>query len=227
MAAVGVLTLYRTTIGKKVAMAVSGMIGIGFLLFHLYGNLKVYQGREAFNAYAEGLRTLGEPVFGYSHLLWVARLVLLTALVVHVVSAVQLTRIDWAGRPKTYARKKHLHTSYAARTMRWGGVIIFLFIIYHLLDLTFGVVNPGYVPGDVYRNFVASFQNPLTAAFYILANVMVGLHIYHGGWSMWYTLGLSDYRWSPIFRGLATVIALVIAVGNISFPLAVLTGVVR
>ena len=227
MAAVGVLTLYRTTIGKKVAMAVSGMIGIGFLLFHLYGNLKVYQGREAFNAYAEGLRTLGEPVFGYSHLLWVARVILLTALVVHVVTAVQLTRIDWAGRPKAYVRKKHLNTSYAARTMRWGGVIIFLFIIYHLLDLTFGVVNPGYVPGDVYRNFVASFQNPLTAAFYILGNVMVGLHIYHGGWSMWYTLGLSDYRWSPIFRGLATVIALVIAVGNISFPLAVLTGVVR
>jgi succinate dehydrogenase / fumarate reductase cytochrome b subunit len=227
MAAVGVLTLYRSTIGKKVVMAISGMIGIGFLLFHMYGNLKVYQGPAVFNQYAEGLRTLGEPVFGYGHLLWVARLVLIAALVAHVTAAVQLTRVDWAGRPKGYRRKKLVHTSYAARTMRWGGAIILVFLVYHLLDLTFGVLNPGYVPGDVYRNFVATFQNPLVSLFYIVANIMVGLHIYHGGWSMWQTLGLNDYRWNPVFRAAATVVAFVIALGNISFPIAVLTGVVR
>jgi succinate dehydrogenase / fumarate reductase cytochrome b subunit len=111
--------------------------------------------------------------------------------------------------------------------MRWGGAIILAFLAFHLLDLTFGVLNPGFVAGDVYRNFVATFRNPVVALFYIVANVMVGLHIYHGGWSMWQTLGLADYRWSPVFRAVATVLALVIAGGNVSFPIAVQTGIVR
>ncbi|MFN8534275.1 MAG: succinate dehydrogenase cytochrome b subunit [Dehalococcoidia bacterium] len=227
MAAVGALTLYRSTIGKKVIMAISGLIGLGFVFFHMYGNLKVYQGAAVFNHYAEGLRTIGDPVFGYSHLLWIARLALIGAVVAHVVAAIQLTRIDWHGRPSGYRKKKLIHTSYAARTMRLGGAVIFAFIVYHLLDLTFGVVNPGFVGGDVYRNFIATFRNPIVAAFYVIANILLGLHIYHGGWSLWQTLGLNDYRWSPLFRGLATVLALAVTLGNISFPIAVQTGFLR
>lgn len=227
MAAIGIFTLYRTSIGKKIAMAITGLIGIGFLLGHLYGNLKVYQGADAFNHYAEGLRTLGEPIFGYSHLLWLARLVLIGAVVVHIVAAVQLTRVDWAGRPKSYRSKKLIHTSYAARTMRWGGAIIFFYLIYHLLDLTFGVLNPSFIPGDVYHNFIATFRVIPVSIFYIIANILVGLHVYHGGWSLWQTLGLDDYRWNPLFRAMATIVAIILVVGNVSFPIAVMAGIIR
>ena len=138
--------LWRTTVGKKIVMAVTGVILVGFVIAHMLGNLKIFLGAEDFNAYASFLRTVGEPLFPYSVLLWTARIILLVSVVLHITAAVELTRINWAARPKDYAVKRDLATTYAARTMRWGGVIVALFIVYHLLHLTVGAV--GFRPGQ-------------------------------------------------------------------------------
>lgn len=237
----GVLTLYRTSVGKKVIMAITGFILVGFVVFHMYGNLKMYQGPEVFNAYAAGLRELGYPVFGHEHLLWVARVILLVSAVLHIWAATMLTMqsqkntfANSVGAMKRYGEKKR-QTGYAAYTMRFGGVVIFLFVIYHLLHLTFGVV--GYAPGafipahggeyEVYNNVVAGFQNPLVSGFYILAMVFLGLHLFHGVWSMFQTLGLNNSNYTRLWRGLATLIALAVTIGNISFPIAVMAGIVK
>jgi len=232
----GALTLYRSSIGKKAIMAVSGLIGIGFLVLHMYGNLKIFEGPEYFNAYAAGLRSLGAPLFGYSHLLWIARLVLLAAVILHVVMAYQLTRQDLGGRPRRirYAVKKDVQATYASRTMRWGGVLLLLFIIYHILNLTLGVV--GYGPGGyraedtegfhAYENVINAFSNPLATIFYVIAMLSLGLHLYHGFWSMFQTLGLNNYRTDRILRIGAGVVAVVLTLGFIAVPLAVLFGIV-
>ncbi|NTU83140.1 MAG: succinate dehydrogenase cytochrome b subunit [Chloroflexales bacterium] len=236
----GVLTLYRTSVGKKVIMAVTGFILVGFVVFHMYGNTKVYMGPEVFNAYAAGLRTLGEPVFAYEHLLWLARLVLISSVVLHIWSAASLTRQSQkttagnaVGTMKRYGAQKR-QTGYAAYTMRYGGLLLFLFIIYHLLHLTFGVV--GFAPGQyqhpegdayqVYSNFILGFRNPLVSGFYILAMIFLGLHLFHGVWSMFQTLGLNNAKYTGLLRGLAILIACVVAIVNISFPIAVLVGII-
>src|SRR5829696_1848859 len=233
----GALTLYRSSIGKKAIMAVSGLIGIGFLVLHMYGNLKIFEGPEYFNTYAAGLRELGAPVFGHTHLLWIARLVLLAAVILHVMMAYQLTRQDLNGRPRQirYAVKKDVQATYASRTMRWGGVILLLFIVYHILNLTFGVV--GYAPGGyqsedaagfhAYTNVINAFSNPFATIFYVIAMLALGLHLYHGFWSMFQTLGLNNYRTDRIIRLGAGAVALVLTLGFIAVPLAVLFGVVQ
>jgi succinate dehydrogenase / fumarate reductase cytochrome b subunit len=234
----GVLTLYRSSIGKKAIMAISGLAGIGFLVLHMYGNLKVFEGPEYFNNYAAGLRTLGAPVFGYSHLLWIARLGLIAAIVLHVMAAYQLTRQDWAGRPRQnrYVQKKDVQATYASRTMRWGGVILLLFIVYHILNLTLGVVGyygaGAYQPEDAggfhaYSNVVNSFQFWPASIFYIVAMLALGLHVYHGFWSMFQTLGLNTFRTNGVIRILAGAVALVLVLGFIAVPLAVMFGIVQ
>lgn len=236
----GVLTLYRTSVGKKVIMALTGAVLVGFVLFHMYGNLKMYQGPEEFNRYAAGLREVGYPIFGHSHLLWLARIVLIAAAVGHIWAATSLTiqsRKSVVGHAvsgiKRYGEKKR-QTGYAAYTMRWGGVVILLFVIYHLLHLTFGAV--GYAPGayrhpeggefQVYNNVVMGFQNPLIVGFYSLTMVFLGLHLYHGVWSMFQTLGANNSKYDKLLRGLAILIALVVVAGNLSFPIAVYAGFV-
>src|SRR4051812_15535874 len=228
----GALTLYRSSIGKKAIMAVSGLIGIGFLVLHMYGNLKIFEGQEYFNAYAAGLRTLGAPIFGYSHLLWIARLVLLAAVILHVVMAYQLTRQDLGGRPRQirYAVKKDVQATYASRTMRWGGGLLLLFIIYHIMNLTLGVVgygSDGFHPEDAYGNVINSFSNPLATILYVIAMLALGLHLYHGFWSMFQTLGLNSYRTDRLLRILAGLVSAVLTLGFIAVPLAVLFGVVQ
>ena len=229
------LTLYRSSIGKKAIMAVSGLIGIGFLVLHMYGNLKVFLGPQVFNDYAAGLRTLGEPVFAYTHLLWVARLVLVASVVLHILMAYQLTRQDWAGRGTRYKVKRDVQATYASRTMRWGGVIIFLFIVYHLLNLTFGVV--GYSAGQfkhpengefsTYNNVIHAFQFWPATLFYLVAMFMLGFHLYHGFWSMFQTLGLNSYRTNSALRFLSIAVSLLLVVGFIAVPLAVMFGIVQ
>jgi succinate dehydrogenase / fumarate reductase cytochrome b subunit len=231
------LTLYRSSIGKKAIMAVTGLIGVGFLFFHMYGNLKIFEGPEYFNEYAAGLRSLGSPIFGYTHLLWVARIVLLGAVLAHVWAAYALTRQDWAGRPRgmQYARKKAVQASYASRTMRWGGVILALFIIFHLMHFTLGLV--GYGAGEyqheangqfyAYQNVVNGFRFWPATIFYVIAMLVLGLHIYHGFWSMFQTLGLNSNRTNTILRALAVAVALVLVVGFVSVPLAVMFGIVQ
>jgi len=233
----GALTLYRSSIGKKAIMAVSGLIGIGFLVLHMYGNLKIFEGPEYFNTYAAGLRSLGAPIFGYTHLLWIARLVLLAAVILHVLMAYQLTRQDWSGRPRQirYAVKKDVQATYASRTMRWGGVILLLFIVYHILNLTFGVVGyapGGYQPEDAagfhaYTNVINAFSNPFATIFYVIAMLALGMHLYHGFWSMFQTLGLNNYRTDRILRIGAGAISLILTLGFIAVPLAVLFGIVQ
>jgi len=216
------LPYVASTIGRKVVMAVTGMVLFGFVLGHFVGNLTLYLGPEAINHYSEFLH-------GFLHGggLWVARAVLLTCAVLHVWSATSLTLESWAARPKGYRRWTAKDSTYASRTMRWGGVILAAFIVFHLMNLTFGDAHPDYVRGDVYHNVVAAFQVWPVSVFYIVAMVALGLHLDHGVWSMCQTLGLSHPRYKRWARGAALGFALLIVVGNCSFPIAVLAGWVR
>jgi succinate dehydrogenase / fumarate reductase, cytochrome b subunit len=222
--------LWGTMVGKKVVMAVTGFVLVGFVIAHMLGNLKIFLGAEAIDAYAVFLRTMGEPLFPYSALLWVVRIVLLVCVVLHITAAVQLTRMNRAARPQGYDTKKSIATTYAARTMRWSGVILALFIIYHLLHLTAGAV--GFQPGAfrhlaVYGNVVAAFSVWYVALFYIVAMACLCLHLDHGIWSMLQTLGWNNARTTRALQILSRGLALVVFVGFISVPIAVLADWVR
>jgi len=201
-------------------MAVSGCILFLFVVGHLIGNLQIYEGPDQLNRYAVLLRT--EPP-----LLWAVRIVLLAMVLLHIWSSVQLAARNIGARPDGYVEKKAAGSSYASRTMYWSGPIILAFVIYHLLDFTFGKVNPHFEPGNVYGNVVASFQVIPVAAFYIVAMLLLCLHLYHGLWSMFQSLGIAHPRWTPLLRRGAAVVAILIAAGNISIPVAVLAGWVR
>jgi succinate dehydrogenase cytochrome b subunit len=224
--------LYKSAVGKKAVMAASGIVLFGFVLVHMIGNLKLYegvdeQGHYILNNYAGFLRSVGTPALPTSGLLWIARAVLLVAVLLHIWAAWQLTRMNREARPVGYARRDLVQAGYASRTMRWGGVIILLFVVYHLLDLTFGTANPSYVEGDVYHNVVASFSRWPVALFYVLANVALGFHLYHGLWSMFQSLGWNHPRFNSWRRRFAQAFALLITLGNVSFPLAVLAGFIH
>lgn len=218
---------YRSTLAKKAVMAVTGLILFGFVLGHMAGNLKLYLGAEALNHYAEGLRELGAPFFAHGQALWVARIGLIVAVLLHIWSAWALTRIAHRARPKGYAVVDRQAATYASRTMRWGGVILIFFIVYHLLHLTFGTAHADFDPKDVYHNVVSGFQNPLVSAVYIVAQIFLGLHLYHGLWSLFQSLGLTGPRFDKVRRQFAVVFALIVSLANISFPVAVLTGLVK
>lgn len=219
--------LYRSSVGKKIAMAVSGAILILFVIGHFVGNLKVYLGADEFNHYAEGLRTLGEPIFPRGQLLWIVRLVLLAAVVTHIVSASQLWLQSRRARPTGYRRYESLAFSYASRTMVWGGLTILGFVVFHLLHLTFGTILPGFVAGDAYGNFVRGFQVWPISAAYVVTMVPLAFHLYHGVWSAFQTLGANNPRYNRWRRPLALAISLVVSGGNAFFPVAVLTGIVQ
>ena len=210
------------TVGKKAVMAVTGLILFGFVVAHMIGNLQAYLGAESLNAYAVWLR---EVLHGAG--LWIARAVLLLAVTFHIWSAVSLTRDNRKARPVDYRQRRWVESTYASRTMVWSGPILALFIVYHLLHLTTGNLHPSFVEGDVYHNFVAGFRVVPVSAFYILAMLALGLHLHHGVWSMLQTLGLSHPRWNSLRKGFATAITAVVVLGNISFPIAVLLGVIR
>jgi len=225
-----VISLWSSSIGKKAVMAITGFLLVGFAIGHMLGNLKIYYGEEKFNAYALWLREVGSPALGHEQFLWLARLILLTATVLHIVAAVQLTQMSYAARPLSYERWEAIQATYASRTMRWGGVIITLFVIYHLLHFTFGAV--GFAPGQykdmsVYRNVVIGFSVWYVSAFYIAAMVALGLHMYHGVWSMFQTLGVNTENASRVYRALATVSSAIVVLGNISIPTAVFVGLVK
>ena len=214
----------RSSLGLKIVMALTGIVLFGFVIGHMIGNLQVYLGPEVFNHYAELLRELGHGMA-----LWIARAGLLVAVGLHIWSAWRLTLMNSAARPVGYREVERRESTYASRTMRWSGVILLLFIVYHLLHFTIGVhaVHPQFVPGDAYHNFVTGFQNPLVSGFYILAMLALGLHLYHGAWSFMQTLGLSHPRYDHLRYAFAALVTLVILAGNISFPVAVLTGFVH
>lgn len=218
--------LHRTTVGKKFLMGISGLILFGFILMHMVGNLKMFQGPEAMNGYALFIREVGYPALPKYGLLWIVRIVLLAAVAVHAVSAFQLWSRSRAARPAGYAKEKNLSFSYASRTMRWGGVILLLFIVYHILHFTTGQAHPDFVYGEVYRNFVIGFQNPLVLGFYLVAQAALCLHLFHGIWSVFQTVGANHPKYNHLRRPLATGLALVIFVGFVAPPIAVALGII-
>ncbi|HUP47795.1 MAG TPA: succinate dehydrogenase cytochrome b subunit [Thermoanaerobaculia bacterium] len=218
---------YRSAVGKKAVMAVSGAFLFGWIFLHMVGNLKLYLGAEHLNEYARWLRAIGTPAMPETGTLWVMRVLLLVALVLHVHAAVALTKMNLHARPVDYHDRGYVAASYAARTMRWGGVIILLFIIYHLLHLTTGQAHHNFIPDDPYYNVVSGFQIWWVAAAYIAANVALGFHLFHGVWSMFGSVGWVHPRFNAWRRNFATTFAVIITAGNVSFPLAVLTGLVR
>ncbi len=217
---------WRSNLGKKAVMAGTGIILFGYVLAHMLGNLKLYLGPEALNHYAEWLREMGAPLFPHESALWIVRLLLLAAVVGHIWSAWRVTRDSWAARPSKYEREKRVQLDYAARTMRWGGVIIALFVLFHILHLTTGDVHHDFEAGAVYHNVVAGFSVWWVSAVYILANLFLGLHLYHGLWSMFQSLGWNHPTYNAWRRNFAVTFAVVVTVGNVSFPVAVLTGLV-
>jgi succinate dehydrogenase / fumarate reductase, cytochrome b subunit len=220
-------SLWGTTVGKKIAMAVTGLVLIGFVAGHMIGNLKVYQGPEAFNHYAEGLRTFGQPFFGDGQLLWLVRIVLLASVLIHITAAFLLTLRARQARAVGYRKYDgDLVFSYASRTMVWGGVIILLFVIYHLMHFTFGNAHPDFIHGDAYHNFVVGFSSVPVAIAYIAAMIPLGFHLYHGFWSMLQSLGANNPNYNRYRRPAAAILAAIVVIGNISFPVAVLTGIV-
>ena len=219
-------SLVRSSIGKKVLMAVTGIILLLFLVGHMVGNLKAFLGAESFNHYAEFLRTVGEPVVPRTTLLWIIRGVLLASLLVHVVNAIAVWRMDRRSRSVGYKRYQSLAISAASRSMLWGGVTIFAFVVYHLLHMTFGTVHPEFRHGQPFNNLVTGFQNPIVVGAYLLTMVPLGLHLYHGFWAAFQSLGSTNPRMNVPRRQLAAAISLIIVLGFAAVPLAISFGLI-
>jgi succinate dehydrogenase / fumarate reductase, cytochrome b subunit len=218
-------TLWGSTVGKKTVMAVSGLILLTYLVVHMIGNLKIFFGPGTFDGYAHWLRTVGEPFMHYGWTLWIIRVVLAAAVVAHGVCAYQLSRRDIAARPVGYVHRRPRAT-YATRTMRWGGVILGLFVVWHILDLTTGTVHPHYRPGHPYHNVVQTFSTPYGNAIYIVAVLALGLHVRHGFWSAAQSLGAGGRSRDRALRATADVLALALTAGFLAVPVGVMTGVV-
>ena len=215
---------YEAPIGKKAVMAITGVMLVGYVFAHLLGNLQIYSSdAEQINRYAGFLHNPANAAA-----LWAARSVLLLAVALHIIAATQLWLQNRAARPIGYVKKADLPASYAARTMIWSGPIVGAFVIFHVLHLTAGKVlelrELGPNMPDVRYNVITGFSNPWVSGFYVLAMILLCLHLYHGMWSMFQSLGISHPRYTPIVKKAAAVLAIAVAVGNCSIPIAVLTG---
>jgi len=215
-------SFWGSTNGKKAVMAVTGAVMFVFVIGHLAGNLQVFEGPEKLNAYGKLLHDLGE-------LLWPVRIVLLLCVTLHIIATVQLALVKKRARPVGYSAKKAIASSYASRTMYWSGPIVLAFIIFHLLHLTAGYIHPQsqFIDGDVYHNVVAGFQVWWVSVWYIFSMVLLGLHLRHGLWSAFQSLGMNHPRHTPILKSTAWVIAVAITLGYISIPISILLGVVK
>ena len=227
------LDLYSTAVGKKYVMAISGLAMIGFVVFHMIGNLKMYFGQADLDHYAEFLKELLYPIAPKGVVLWILRGGLIAMLALHLHAAWSLTRLNRTARAVKYQGPRDYQVAnFASRTMRWTGIIVLAYLVWHLLDLTFGTVNAigtdgEFVRGEVYNNVVRSLDRPVVAAFYIVANILLGIHLFHGAWSFFQSLGWNNPRFNAWRRGFAVGIATVVVVGNVSFPVAVLAGIVK
>jgi succinate dehydrogenase / fumarate reductase cytochrome b subunit len=216
------ITTFSTTIGKKAALAVSGLVLFGFTIGHMLGNLQVFLGREVFNGYAEKLKAT--PA-----LLWGVRFTLLVSVLVHIAMAVDLYSRSIAARQVGYRLKRNAATTYAAATMKYSGPLLLLYIVFHLAHFTVPGLTLGAVPfshTDAYSNFVSSFKVPWVTGVYVLANVFLGLHLYHGSWSLFQSLGISHPHYNHWRQRIAIALALIVTTGNVIMPLSVLAGVV-
>jgi succinate dehydrogenase / fumarate reductase cytochrome b subunit len=217
-------TLGRSSVVKKQIMAVTGVLWFLFVFLHMVGNLKFFFGPETFDHYSHWLRSLLTPLLPHGWYLWIQRGGLTIALLLHIGAATSLTIQSRRARPQAYAKRSNVQATYASRTMRWGGVIILLFIVYHVLDLSLGTANPGYVRGEVFRNTVASLKQWPVAGVYILAVGAVAMHLYHGVWSALQTLGANRPQYDAGLRRTAQLIAFLVFAGFASLPIAILAG---
>ncbi|MEO8881128.1 MAG: succinate dehydrogenase cytochrome b subunit [Gemmatimonadaceae bacterium] len=209
-------SLWSTTVGKKIVMAVSGLIMVGFVIAHMAGNLQLFEGADRINTYSAFLHGPANEV------LWIVRVVLLVAAIAHVVSAYQLTVLDRAARPVPYVKRELQAATIGSRTMRIGGVILALFILLHILHFTTLTLQPApLTEGDVYGNVLASFRIWWVTAIYVIAMIALALHLYHGLWSSVRTLGFERGRLDPFKRPVAIALALVIWAGFTIVPVAV------
>lgn len=216
-----IVAFWQSTPGKKITMGLTGLFMIGFLVAHMLGNLQAFAGAEKYNAY-------GELLHGPLHeVVLLLRVVLIICLVLHVAAAVQLTLIDRAARPAAYAKKVPQAATPASRTLRVGGVLLLVFIIFHLLHFTTGQAHPDFIAGDIFHNVVTGLGRPLVAGFYLIAMVGVGLHVYHGAWSSFRSLGAVQPKADPLHRPIARAVAVVVWLGFSSIPLAVLLGALK
>ena len=211
---------FETTVGKKIVMAVTGVILAGFLVGHMAGNLQIFAGATTINRYGALLHASDE-------LLWGVRLVLITALILHVRAAVQLYMRKAAARPVAYAKKANRASTLASRIMIYSGYALGGFLVYHILHFTTGNAHPDFIPGDVFHNVTVAFRNPAIAAIYVVAMVFVAMHLSHGLFSFTQSLGLDNPRHAAWARRAAQIVAVILAAGFIAVPLGVLAGVVR
>jgi succinate dehydrogenase / fumarate reductase cytochrome b subunit len=231
------IDLYATAVGKKYVMAITGLIGIGFVLTHMIGNLKMYlgiitesNGERAYDIdiYGEFLRELAVPLLPRTYVLWGLRLVLIGALVLHLHAAWSLTQLNHRARPVKYqSARDYQVANFASRSMRWTGIIVLTFLAWHLADLTWGWANPDFVRGAAYRNLDASLSRIPVAILYVVANIALGIHLFHGTWSLFQSIGANNPRFNLWRKAAAAGVATAIVVGNVSFPVAVLAGVVE
>jgi succinate dehydrogenase / fumarate reductase cytochrome b subunit len=217
------IEFYRSAVGKKWVMGVTGVILLVFVLGHLIGNLKFYLSKQEIDLYGEALRDIPGHLLPRTFLLWMIRVVLILAFALHIHAAYALTRMNKRARPVGYqAPREYVAANFASRTMRWTGVIVLAFIAFHLADLTWGAANGShFVRGDPYNNLVYSFRRPVVAVLYVIANLALGVHIYHGAWSLFQSLGVNNPRYNKARTRFAQGFAAIIVLGNISFPIAV------
>ena len=220
---------FTSDIGMKWMMALTGIGLLAYVLVHMIGNLKIYLGPEDIDHYAEALKTLFYPIVPKTAMLWLFRFGLTAMFIIHMWSAITLALRNRRARGtiRYTAKRQYLAANYANRTMLWGGVIIFLFLVFHIMDLTLGTVNPDFVAGSVYNNIVYSFSRWWVALIYIVAQIALAFHIYHGAWSVFQSLGMSNPRYDDWRRWLAVVLALALLIGNSSIPIAVQFGLLQ
>jgi len=222
------LNIYQTAVGKKYVMAITGLGLLGFVLVHMIGNLHLYEGPVQVHEYAEALRDLGGHLVPRTFLLWVLRIGLIVMFAAHIHAAFSLSRMSRKADKSYAGSRDYIAVNFASRTMRWTGPIVLLYIFYHLADLTWGWwIGDDFVRGDVYHNVYVSMSSLPVALIYIAANVALALHIFHGTWSLFQTLGINNPAYNKARRGLAAGLAGLILIGNLSFPIAVQTGLIN
>ncbi len=223
------LSLYQTAVGKKWVMALTGIGIMGFVFAHMIGNLKMYLGAEEYNTYAESLRELLHPIMPKHVVLWVMRFGMIGMFAFHIHSAYTLTLMNRRSKPQRYSRQDYVAANYASRTMRVSGILLAAFLLMHLANLTWGKVltGKGFVEGEVYANVIHSLEQPLVAALYIVGQLALASHLFHGAWSIFQSLGINNPRYNGLRKGFAYGFTALVCGLNLTFPVAVLAGIVK